>query len=303
MKEGHIDNIVRKAAAGGKSVLAAIRMATIQTARYFSLPDMGAIAPGYKADFLVLDDLDKVKIRDVYVDGELVVWSGQKVKIKRPRIGRNLNAAVRKSFAISLLTCDDFTIQPKGKKCRVIKVCGGGLLTDEYHADIDWDKENGIDVSRDILKLAVIERHGKTGNKGLGFVKGLGLKKGAIASSVSHDSHNLIVVGTNAKDMAVAANRIIQLGGGNVVVCDGEILAEMPLPIAGLMSEKTARTVAAENASVRAAVKQLGVARNVEPFMNTAFVILSVIPHLKMTPGGLVDVDKFCRVSLFVDEN
>ena len=302
LKEGHIDNIVRKASAMGKSVVAAIRMATLQAAQYFSLFDMGAVAPGYKADLLVLDDLDTVKIRDVYVDGRCVVRAGKKVMIKRPSVGKRLDGVVRKSFLIQELTADDFAIAPESKTCRVIQVRGGDLLTDEYVAEIDWEKDNGIDVSRDILKLAVIERHGKSGNKGIGFVRGIGLGKGAIASSVSHDSHNLIVVGTNAEDMALAANRIIQLGGGNVVVAEGEVLAEMPLPIAGLMSEKTAREVATENEKVREAVKQLGVADDIEPFMNTAFVSLSVIPHLKMTPGGLVDVDKFERVSLFVKE-
>ena len=302
LKEGHIDNIVRKASAMGKSVLSAIRMATLQAAQYFSLPDMGAIAPGYKADLLVLDDLATVNICDVYVDGRCVVRAGKKVMIKRPDVGKYLDGVVRKSFLIDKLTADDFAILPEAKTCRVIQVRGGDLLTDEYLAEIDWEENNGIDVSRDILKLAVIERHGKSGNKGIGFVKGIGLKKGAIASSVSHDSHNLIVVGTNAEDMAIAANRIIQLGGGNVVVADGQIAAEMPLPIAGLMSEKTAREVAAENEKVREAVKQLGVADDIEPFMNTAFVSLSVIPRLKMTPGGLVDVDKFERVSLFVKD-
>lgn len=150
------------------------------------------------------------------------------------------------------------------------------------------------------MKLAVVERHFCTGHIGLGYILGIGMKKGAIASSVSHDSHNLIIIGTNDKDMAIAANRIRNLGGGLIVVADGEILAEMPLPIAGLMSQLSAVEAAKENENIRRAVYSLGVPQNIEPFMTMAFVSLPVIPKLKMTTRGLVDVEKQEIVSLFV---
>ena len=151
----------------------------------------------------------------------------------------------------------------------------------------------------DILKLAVIERHLNTGHKGIGFISGIGMKKGAIASSVSHDAHNLIVIGTNDEDMASAANRIRAMGGGNVVVSEGKIIAEMPLPEAGLMSDLSAAEIAAQNEEVRMAVHKLGASAEIEPFMNMAFLSLPVIPSLKMTTLGLVDVNRQRLVSLF----
>ena len=165
---------------------------------------------------------------------------------------------------------------------------------------MDWSNANGIDLGRDILKLAVIERHHNTGHKGIGFINGIGLKKGAIASSVSHDSHNLIVIGTNDEDMATAANRIKSMGGGNVVVVDGQIIEEMPLSIAGLMSDLSAQEIAVLNEKVRKCVYNLGVSKDVEPFMNMAFVSLLVIPSIKMSTNGLIDVNKQERISLYV---
>jgi len=302
LADGHIDNIVRKVGEYGKSVITAIQMATIQAAQYFSLPDIGAIAPGFKADFLVLDDLNSVSISEVYVDGELVAKDGEALPFDAPSVTRYIENIVKNSFHVSPLSAKDFYVQPNKKKCRVIAVRPGQLITDEWQTTLDFSKGNGVDLSRDILKLAVIERHKQTGHIGLGYVGGIGLKKGAIASSVSHDSHNIIVIGCTEEDMALAANRIIEMGGGNVVVANGKVLAEMRLPVAGLMSEESARQIALQNKLVRFAVDDLGVAEGMEPFMNMAFVSLPVIPHLKITPGGLVDVDKFERVSLFVEE-
>ena len=172
----------------------------------------------------------------------------------------------------------------------MIEVIPGQLLTNEIAETLDFTKNNGIDISRDILKLAVIERHKNTGHRGLGYIKGIGLKRGAIAASVSHDAHNLIVIGTNDADMACAANRIRELGGGSVAVADGKVCAEIPLPIAGLMSDADAETVAAQNEALNAAVREMGVPENISPFMNMAFVSLTVIPAIKMTTFGLADV-------------
>ena len=166
--------------------------------------------------------------------------------------------------------------------------------------EIDFEHRNGVDIERDILKISVVERHLSTGHIGLGFISGIGMKKGAIASSVSHDSHNLIVIGANEEDMTIAANRIRTLGGGLIVVADGEILAEMPLPVAGLMSQLSAAEAARENEDIRRAVYSLGVPENIEPFMTMAFVSLPVIPKLKMTTRGLANVESQEIVPLFV---
>ena len=301
MKEGHIDNIIRRAVKAGKSPLTAIRMATLQAAEYFGIRNMGAVAPGYIADILVLDNLETVKVRDVYCRGQLAVSDGKVIDLKEPEIRSDIRKTVRNSFYLDELSPSDFYIKPEGGRCRVIKIRPSQLLTDEWITEIDFSRENGIDVERDILKLAVIERHLNTGHKGLGFISGAGLKKGAIASCVAHDAHNLIVIGTNDRDMAIAANRIRSLGGGNAVVADGELIAEMPLPEAGLMSDLSAAETAAQNEAVRLAVHALGASDEIEPFMNMAFLSLPVIPYIKMTTLGLVDVDGQKLVPLFAD--
>ena len=301
MNDGHIDNIVRLAVKAGKPVTTAIKMATIQAAQCFGLRYVGAVAPGYKADILVLDDLDTVAVRDVYIAGKKVVSNGKMNDVKQPEITPALRETVLNSFHVSPLAPEDFYIEPKSRKCRVIKVNPGQLVTDELITEIDFDKNNGISVERDIVKLAVIERHKNTGHKGLGFISGIGLRRGAIASSVSHDSHNLIVIGTNDADMAIAANHICKVSG-NVVVCDGKIVSEMPLPIGGLMTELDGAEIARENRAVREAAEGLGANEGIEPFMNMAFVSLSVIPTLKMTTHGPVNVDEFKLVSLYSDE-
>ena len=299
--EGHIDHIVRLAVQNGKSAITAIQMATIQAAQCFGLSYAGAIAPAYRADILVLNDLDTVDVCDVYASGVKVVDCKQICDFPSPEVDKKLLETVKNSFHIEPLKPSDFHIAEMGKACRAIRVIPGQLVTEAQICDIQWDKNNGIDTERDILKLAVLERHKNTGHKGLGFITGIGLKKGAIASSVSHDSHNLIVIGTNDEDMAIAANRICQ-AGGNVVVADGKVIAEMKLPIAGLMTEESGKKIAAENEAVRHAVDTLGVSDGIEPFMNMAFVSLPVIPSIKMTTQGLVDVDKQERISLYCDD-
>lgn len=299
---GEIDNIIRIAVANGASPLTAIRMATLQAAQCFGIKYLGAIAPGYIADILVLDDLDTVDIIDVYSNGERVVQAKSALPFKAPVINASLRNKVYNSFHVDKLSEQDFYIAPPNieKECRVIKIIPSQIVTDEIHLKINWKKNNGIDTERDILKLAVIERHNNTGHKGIGFINGVGLKKGAIASSVSHDSHNIIVVGANNSDMVIAANRVREIGG-NVVVCDGKVIAEMPLPIGGLMSDLSGEEIARMNFNVRAAVHTLGATKDIEPFMNMAFISLSVIPKLKMTTQGLVDVDAWKRVPLFLD--
>lgn len=300
LEKGHIDGIIKKAVEAGKSVITGIQMATIQAAQCFGLRDTGAVAPGYRADILVLSDLEKVQVCDVFYHGERVVDNGKLINFAEPVVRNDIWKTVRNSFNLDKLTENKFHIESQNRKCRIIKTIPDQLITEEMIEDIDFTKNNGIDVDRDILKLAVVERHFCTGHIGLGFISGIGMKKGAIASSVSHDSHNLIVVGENERDMTIAANRIRTLGGGLIVVADGKILAEMPLPVAGLMSQHSAAEAAKENENIRNAVYSLGVPQNIEPFMTTAFVSLPVIPNLKMTTRGLVNVERQEIVSLFV---
>ncbi len=300
LSNGHIDGIIREAISFGKSVLAGIRMATIQAAQCFKLEGVGAIAPGYAADLIILDELEQLKICDVFRYGKKVVDNGKVIQFAKPTIKSDIKLAVENSFHMQNISRDDFYIEPLAPKCRVIKVIAGQLLTDELILDIDWDKDNGIDIERDILKLAVMERHNCTGHIGIGFINGIGIKKGAIASSVSHDAHNLIVIGTNDLDMQVAAECVKQMGGGNAVCDGGKIIAKMPLKIAGLMSEKSAIEIAKENENVRNAVHSLNPAEGIEPFMNMAFISLPVIPSLKMTTHGLVDTLNQKIVSLYI---
>lgn len=301
VSDGHIDNVVRRAISLGKPATIAIRMASFNAAQCFGLRFVGAIAPAYKADILVLNDLDTVDVKDVYLNGELIVKDKSIAPFEEPSVSPELLKKVRNSFNLKELKADDFYIEPCSSKCRVIKVLSGEIVTDEIIAEINWNTNNGVDLERDILKLAVIERYKGTGHRGLGFISGIGLKNGAIASSVSHDSHNIIVIGTNNSDMAIAANYIRE-NGGNIVVCNGEIIADMPLSIGGLMIDESADKIAKKNEEVRSAVYDLGVPPDIKPFMNMAFVSLPVIPKLKMTTQGLVDVLSWQRVSLYVKE-
>lgn len=300
LSDGHIDNIIRKAVQNGKSAITAIQMATIQAAQYFGLPFQGAVAPGYRADILVLEDLESIQVRDVYCGGKQVVSEGLLVREESTKPQEQAVKAVESSFFLDPLTEKDFYIPREGALCRVIKTIPNSLLTEEWITEIGDDKNNGVDIERDIVKVSVIERHKNTGHRGLGYIHGMGLKRGAIAASVSHDSHNLVIIGTNDRDMAFAANRIITLKGGLIAVENGKVLAELPLPIAGLMSEKSAEILADENRRLLEEIYGLGVPEDKTPLMTMAFMSLTVIPSLKLTTHGLVDVNKQELVSLWV---
>lgn len=301
LHEGHIDSSVRKAIQMGKHAIMAVRMATLNAAQCFDLRDVGAIAPGYRADLLILRDLESVEIESVYAQGKKVVSGGMVAPIEAPPVKDQILKAVKNSFYVQELTEQDFKIEEKSDRCRVIKTIPHQLLTEEWITDIHW-QNNGIEPERDILKIAVIERHMNTGHIGLGLISGIGLKKGAIASSVSHDAHNIVVIGANEADMALAANHIIQVGGGAVCVCNGEVLADVPLPIGGLMCEEPAESIAERNASLAEAIASLGAPEDSAPLMTMAFMGLAVIPNLKITTRGLVDVNKQQLVSLYVED-
>lgn len=302
LAHGHIDDMIRQAAAAGKDPITGIRMATLRAAECFGLKNVGAVAPGYIADLLVLDDLQSVSVEEVYRAGSLVFQKGRPAKVKPPVVSQKLWDTVRHSFSMPPITESDFMIDAEGvRQCRVIRIIQGELLTEEWVTKVDFDRQNGVDLDRDILKIAVLERHRNTGHCGLGLIAGTGMKCGAIASSVSHDSHNLIVIGTNERDMAAAAEQVRQMGGGYIVVKDGKTVCEMPLPIAGLMTDAPAEEIAAQNEKLRESVHTLGVPEGTELFMTTAFVSLTVIPHLKITTGGPVDVDKGKAVPLILE--
>lgn len=266
-------------------------MASLQTAQCFGLKYTGAIAPGYNADILILNDLSNVEIEDVYADGKKVVAKKEVLDFKNPKVNSELIEKVHNSVHLEELNEKDFFIEPKKDESIIIQIVKGELITNKVTAHLNFDVNNGIDTERDILKLCVIERHKGTGHIGKGFINGISLKHGAIASTVSHDSHNLIVIGTNGSDMAFAANTLRKNGGGNIYVRDKKIVQIMPLPVAGLMTELSAEEIAEQNKKLRDAVHSDGVSKEIEPFMNMAFVSLAVIPSIKMTTLGLVDVN------------
>lgn len=300
ISEGHIDNIVRRAIALGKDPVKVIKAASFNAASRFGIKNLGAVAPGYKADLLIFEDINDIKVEEVYKNGKLIVKDFKVCEFKEPEASKELEDKVLNSFHLGKLSKEDFEITPEGEKCRVIQVIKGQILTDEVIENIDFSINNGVDITKDLCKLAVIERHKNTGHKGIGFIKGIGLRKGALAASVSHDSHNLIVIGTNDADMAFAANAVSEMGGGMVCVAEETLLSSVKLPVAGLMSTESAEKIAKDNRELRLKATELGINEGIEPFMNMAFVSLPVIPSLKMSTTGLVDVDKFTKTTLFV---
>ena len=285
-EEGHMDFLVRRAIALGAPVASVYRAASWSAARGFGLRDRGLVAPGYLADLLILDDLDSCAIATVLRRGRVVTAESFAGRALPPPPAHN-------SIRLAPVTAEAFAAPASGPGTPVIGLIPGKIITARDHAELPYRAgQRHADVSRDLLKVCVLERHGRNGNIGRGFVRGFGLRAGALASSVGHDSHNLCVVGADDADMALAANRLIALGGGFVAVRGGHVLAEMALPVAGLMSLMAFEDVAHGLERLRDAVRGMGCTL-AEPFLQLAFLALPVIPHLKITDMGLVDVDRF----------
>ncbi|MEY2509710.1 MAG: adenine deaminase [Verrucomicrobiota bacterium] len=286
--EGHIDHSIRKAIAHGIAPMTAIQMGTINTARYYRLKNHGAIAPRYWADFIVFDDLRKFQIKRVYKKGALVAESGKYLREKSP-----VTEQPRSTMNLSYRAPEDFEARvpptTSAKKIRVIQIVPHQIVTKEVlETPKISDGQIVSDIERDILKLVVVERHRATGNVGVGFVRGFGLKRGALGSTVAHDAHNVVVVGVSDSDIVAAIQALEAMRGGQVAIADGKIEVALPLPIAGLVSDQPLEAVIAKMVELKAAAAQLGCALDA-PFMSLSFMSLSPIPALKLTDQGLVD--------------
>ncbi len=285
-EHGHLDYLIRTAIALGAPPLAVYRAASLSAAEAFGLKDRGLIAPGKRADIALIDDLSACNVARVFAGGIEMVEENFAKRRVIPPVARN-------SVKAGLVQARHFRTGGNRVETPVIGIVPGKIITPHLTFDIapeDGDKRP--DLARDLVKIAVIERHGKNGNRATGFVQGFGLQRGAIASTVCHDHHNIVVVGVDYDDMALAANRLGQIEGGFVVVQGGKILAELSLPVAGLMSLNSFEKVREDLVALRAAARGLGVVLE-EPFLQLSFLALPVIPHLKITDFGMVDVDKF----------
>ncbi len=296
VEDGHIDSLIKISISSGLDPILAIQMATINPSQYFGLNNLGAIAPGYRADLISLEDLKKFKIKKVFKDGSLVFNNGRTLISYDKKLKLSIKT---KSVRIKPLSDESFIIKSDKAYAKVIKIIPDQIVTEKVVKRVIL--KDGIaypDIKEDILKIAVIERHRATGNIGIGFVQGFGLKKGAIGSSISHDSHNIIIVGTNDIDMLKAAEAISEMGGGLVAVSDRKVLESLALPIAGLMTDISVAEVQKRLSAIGKVVKSLGCKLS-DPFMTLSFLSLPVIPELKITDKGLVDVNSFKIVPLF----
>ena len=294
LRQGHLDHIIRTAISLGIRPLSALTMATLNPAEYFGLKGRGAIAPNYWADMIVVDDLEEFRVEKVFKKGDLVAENGEMVVDIAPYSDPGVEETVR----ITSVEANAFRIQATGANVRVIELIPGQILTKGLSLKPKVRNAEIIqDLERDILKLAVIERHHASGGMGLGLIRGFGLQRGAFASSVAHDSHNLIIVGTNDADMATAARAIAGMEGGFVAVAGEKVLAQLALPIAGLMSNRPIDEVVARLSALQEALRSMGCQLE-NPFMALSFLALPVIPELKLTDRGLFDVLKFSFVNL-----
>lgn len=295
LKEGHMNSIVRKAVGFGLAAGDAIKLASLNVARYHGLDHLGAVAPGYIADILVLPDLVSFEPDMVIRSGELVAEAGKARHFRSPPVPDRVKDTVR----VHSIAASDFRIVDGGHaEMRVVTLISEQVVTRADHATPTIDEGRLIaDASKDLAKLAVVERHHATGRVGLGFVRGFGLTSGAFGSTVAHDAHNIVVAGTDDGDMAICVQHLARIGGGLVVVKGGQVVGDLPLEIAGLMSTRPAQEVSEKLAELERTLEGMGVSV-ATPFMYLSFLALSVIPEMRITDRGLVDVRSFAIVPL-----
>ncbi len=294
-EEGHMDLLLKKAVYMGLPPNIAVRMVTFNPAFYFNIRRRGAVAPGYLADIVIVNNLREFFPLYVIKNGKIVA---EKLKLLIDLKGKSPTPLP--SFNVKLKE-KPFQVKAKGKKIRVIGVIENQIITEHIITEAKIEKDEVVaDPERDILKIAVVERHKGTGNVSVGFVTGLGIKEGAIGSSVAHDSHNIIIAGTNDKDMEAVLYHIIKMNGGFAVAKNGKIIKELPLAIGGLMSDRSHFEVVSALKELKSVTKAMG-SKTENPFMSLSFLALPVIPKLKITDMGLVDVEKFEFVDLFVN--
>ena len=300
LRQGSIDHVIRLAIGEGLDPVSAIRMATLNSAEHFRLFDRGFVGPGRKADLVVFSDLQQPTPEMVFQNGRLVARDGSMVEGVLDSASKESELRARNTMTVDL-ACVDLSIPAKGEKIRVIGMVPGQLFTEEIIAKPRIGGGLAIsDPERDILKMAVIERHRGSCRVGLGFVRGFGLKRGALASTVAHDHHNLMVIGVDDQSMLTAAGALAEAGGGQCVAKGARVLGLLPLPIAGIMSDLSVDEVRRQAEELHAVLGELGTSLQ-DPFMPLSFMGLEVIPNLKLTDLGLVDVTQFKQVELFVE--
>ncbi len=281
LESGHIDSIVRRAIRMGVDPIIAVKVACYNAARYFLMNNRGAIAPGYLADFMLIDDFQHFNILSVYKRGVCMHHNGVTQPFPKPEVAPYLQDAAHNTFHVPCLTPGDFA---HSDPLAVIGMIPGQIVTENMGFACCPDPQ------RDILKIAVIERHKNTRHIGLGYLQGYGLKTGAVATSISHDSHNIIVIGASDEDMAFAVNQIIENEGGIVVVENGQVSGKLILSIGGIMSEDTLEHVNRDLEQAKSCAFRLGVHARIDPFMTLSFMALPVIPTLRLTTRGVIDV-------------
>ncbi len=296
ISRGHINHLLKKVVEAGHDPLDAIKMATINPARAFGLEGTGAIAPGYRADLAVINNFSSWSIHAVYKDGVLVAKRGKSLFSNQDP---KPPAAVIDSVKMAKLTMEDFLL-PQGRRFRVIRLLPDEIITRGEVEELEVVDGRAISENDDLNSLAVVERHQASGRVGLGLLRGMGLKRGAIASSVAHDDHHLIVAGTNPQDMLQAVRKIEEMQGGLAVSCEGKVLASLALPLGGLMSDQSMEKTAENLIRLTKKTKELG-CKHDSPFMALSFLALPVIPELKLTDRGLFDSLNFKKVPLIVD--
>lgn len=294
---GHLDNHLRICVEEGLSPIIAVQMASLNAAECYGLLDRGAIAPGLRADIVLLDNLYDFKVHQVFIKGEEVAREGKYL----PKIQRHDVSAVQGRFNVKDFSIGRLRLKSHSKKVYVIDLLPGGVVTAKGTAEINLN-EKGEFIWRpeqDIAKIAVVERHHGTGNVGLALLRGYGIKAGAVALSIAHDSHNIITVGTNDEDMLLAVEELIKQGGGIILVKDGLVINSMPMVVGGIMSDQSGEWVCEKLTQIRKdAYEQLGISKAVEPVMTLCFMSLAVIPEIKLTDKGLFDITQHAFISI-----